>query len=323
MKRGRHPVVFALLVLALATLSATLGCSRSGGDAAQTSAGETSDTKESAAAADSGVVELDSTAVARAGIRVAPAGPATIDVTVGVPGEVRLDPRAVLEVKPRFAGVLREIRKELGQAVRRGDVLARVESNESLTRYDVTSSIAGRVIARNAALGQTVTQETVLCTVADLSNVWIEFGIYPNQVGRVRVGQHATVSTESQTGSPVSAQISYVSPTVDPETRVAVGRIVLPNPNGRWEPGMFVQVSIAVDHADVPVAVPDAAVVRTAEGPVVFVADGTKFRETRIRVGRSDGTRTEILDGIAAGTSVVATNAFVVRSELEKSEYAE
>jgi len=132
-----------------------------------------------------------------------------------------------------------------------------------------------------------------------------------------------TVSAEPQTGSPESAAISYVSPTVDPETRVAVGRIVLPNPHGRWEPGMFVQVSIAVDHAEVPVAVPDAAVVRTADGPVVFVADGTKFKETHVRVGRSDGTRTEILDGIGAGTSVVATNAFVVRSELEKSEYAE
>ena len=86
---------------------------------------------------------------------------------------------------------------------------------------------------------------------------------------------------------------------------------------------MFVPVTVTVDHVEVPIAVPDAAVVRTAEGPVVFVADGTRFREQKVQVGRSDGTNVEILDGIAAGTPIVSRNAFVLRSELEKSEYAE
>jgi len=311
-----HQYRWVLLVPALAVV-AILGCGRHGEDPAA------EEKQKEASHADSGVVELDSTAVARTGIVVEPAGPATIDVTIQLPAEVKLDPRKVLDAKPRFAGVLREIRKDLGQRVNRGDVLAMVESNESLTRYPVVSSISGRVIARSAAPGQTVTEETVLCTVADLSSVWIEFGVYPNQLGLIRPGQTATVSAQTEGAAPDRATVSFVSPTVDPESRVAVGRVVLPNTRGRWEPGMFAQVVVTVDHVHVPVAVPDSAVVRTNEGPVVFVAQGTRYREQHVQIGRDDGVHAEIRSGLDAGTPVVSRNAFVLRSELEKSEYAQ
>jgi cobalt-zinc-cadmium efflux system membrane fusion protein len=219
--------------------------------------------------------------------------------------------------------VVRELRRAIGQTVRRGDVLAMVESNESLTNYAVTSSLTGRVIDRPVAPGQNVTQETVMFTVTDLSTVWIELGVYPNQLGRIRSGQAARVVSTSDSSRAQDGTISYVAPTLESESRVSLARIVLSNPGQRWEPGMFVDVTVTIDHANAEVAVPDDAIVRTAEGPAVFVVEGDVFRRQRVEIGRSDGQHTEILSGLSAGTPIVARNAYVLKSELEKSEYAE
>jgi len=296
-------------------LAATIGCGKGAHDADPEA--------QAPSAADSGVVQLDAEAMRRTGIVVEPAGAAEIDVTLQMPGEIRPDPQKVLEVRPRFPGVVRELRKAIGQAVRRGDVLAMVESNESLTSYAVTSSLAGRVIARPVAPGQAVTQETVLFTVTDLSTVWVELGIYPNQLGRIRAGQSARVVSTSDSSRAQAGVVSYVAPMLESESRVALARVVLPNNPPHWEPGMFVNVTVTVDRATVPVAVPDDAVVRTGDETAVFVAQGSSFRRQVVETGRSDGRHTEILSGLEAGTPIAARNAYVLKSELEKSEYAE
>jgi membrane fusion protein, heavy metal efflux system len=167
-----------------------------------------------------------------------------------------------------------------------------------------------------------VTTETVLFTVTDLSTVWVELGVYPNQLGRIRAGQPARVVSTSDSSRSQTGAIAYVAPTLETDTRVAVARVVLRNP-GLWEPGMFVNVTVTVDHVTAPVTVPDEAVVRTAEGPAVFVADGARFRRQLVETGRSDGIHTEILSGLAAGTPVAARNAYVLKSELEKSAVEE
>jgi len=278
-----------------------------------------SDAPAGPSAADSGVVVLEPEALKNAGLHVSPAGPAIIDVIVELPGEVRFDPQRVLEVRPRFPGVVRELRRQVGERVHRGDVVAEIESNESLTSYAVTSAITGRVVARPLAVGQTVTTDVSLYTIADLSTVWIEFAIYPNDLARIHVGAPARVAPQSAGGPPQHGTVSYVGPSLERDARVSVGRVVLRNDDGRWEPGLFADVSITVDHADVAVAVPDTAIVRTDEGPAVFVAQGARFRMQKVAVGRSDGTHTEIRSGITAGTPVVDRNAFILKSELEKS----
>src|SRR5262245_54192385 len=185
----------------LATLALAVGCSAAAEQEKESEAA-------GASAADSGIVRLDAEAIQRGGIVVGRADAAVIAVTLRMPGEVRPDPQKVLEVKPRFPGVVRELRKAIGQAVRRGDVLAMVESNESLTNYAVTSSLTGRVIDRPVAPGQNVTQETVMFTVTDLSTVWIELGVYPNQLGRIRSGQPAHVASTTDSSRMPAGAIS-------------------------------------------------------------------------------------------------------------------
>lgn len=313
---GRVQVHLASLLLLLVVIVLT-GC----GGSPKAAAGAPA---TGATAADSGIVQLSAEAVANAGLHLGSAEPATIDATVDLPGEVRFDPSRVLDVRPRFAGVVKHLAHQVGDRVARGATLATIESNESLTEYAITAALAGRVMARPVAEGQTVTPEISLFTIADLSSVWVEFAVYPNDLARIHAGAAARVALQSSTGEPERGTVSYVGPSSDPAARVSVGRVVLPNRGMRWEPGLFATVTVTVAHDHVTLSVPDAAVVRTDTGPVVFVAESpTRFRRVEVRTGRSDGVRTEILSGITGNARVVDRNAFVLRSELEKGSVEE
>ena len=296
----------ALFVLALA-LS---GCGHAASDA-----------QEEKAPADSGVVRLAEGAAAQAGITNAIAGPATIDVTIDLPGQVTADSSKVQVVRPRFAGLVHVLRKRVGELVARGGTVALVQSNESLADYEVTAGAAGRVVARGVSAGESVTQDTPLYTIVDLTDVWVEFPIYPHQLGVIRPGQRVHVKPESGDAAlSADAVIDYVGPVMAQDTRVSNARVTLTNRSLRWEPGMYVTVTVVTDHASVAVAVPDAGVVRTDEGPAVFVVDKGDYRMQRVATGRSDGKLTEIVSGLAPGTTVVGRNAFVLKAEMLKSE---
>lgn len=270
--------------------------------------------------AEEGVVELSAAAVRNARLGFAAAGPATIATIVEAPGEIHLNAERVLEIRPRFPGVVRELRKRVGDAVRAGDVVAVVQSNESLADYEVVASMGGTVLARPVVTGTAVSHETSLMTLADLSTVWADFAIYPQWVGRIRTGLDATIVAQNRPELSAHGTIRYVGPLLEQDTRVSSARVVVANPRGDWTPGLFVTARVAVDRARVAVAVPDEALVRMPDGPAVFVAHGLRFEARPVVVGRSDGRRTEIVSGLAAGDSVVAANAFVLKSELSKGE---
>src|SRR6185369_9155766 len=145
--------------LALAFLLAGCGARQEGAAEGKPAEAESAQAAAEAAARDSGFIEIDDEAKKAAALTLTTAGPGVVDVQLQFPGEIRFDPARVLEVKPRFAGVVRALRKQLGDCVRRGEVVAEIESNESLTRYPVSSSLAGRVITRDVAVGQAVSTD--------------------------------------------------------------------------------------------------------------------------------------------------------------------
>lgn len=268
-----------------------------------------------------GRIELALQAAINAGIEVAPAGAARLSILEESPGEVKLNRERVLLVTPRYAGTLRELRKRLGDAVRAGETVAIIQSNESLADYAVVSRIAGTVIGQGATPGQTVHQEEEILTVADLSEVWVDFPIYSRNQGRVRPGLPAIVRASAPGGAEATGTVRYVGPVLEQETRVSMGRIVLPNRDRRWQPGMYVDVKVAVDEVDVLITVPEEAIVRMGTGEAVFRArSGGAFESQPVRTGRRDAYRTEILEGLAAGDTIVVRNAFLLKAELGKSE---
>ena len=268
---------------------------------------------------DDNAVKLSPEEMAEFSVTVAAAGRGRISTYVVLPGEVRPNADRVAHLVPRYAGIVKEVRKQIGDTVAIGDVLAVIESSESLTSYELKTLLAGTIIAKHVTRGEAVTRDTQAFVIADLSAVWIELSVYQRDLARVAVGQAVLISTGHHLPD-VASEITYVSPVVDQHTRTALARVVMDNSNASWRPGMFVTGRVVVEEADVPIAVPLTALQTTAGRSIVFVQDDDGFEPRQLTLGRTSATHTEVLSGLKAGERYVANGGFILKAELGRAE---
>jgi cobalt-zinc-cadmium efflux system membrane fusion protein len=304
---GRAARATAGLLVALALA----GCERSAPD------GPAADEHDHAGEA-AGHVELDAEQIAVAGIEIAVAGPAEIRERVLLNGRIAPDEDAIAHLMARFPGVVRSVHKRLGDPVAAGDVLAVIESNESLHPYELRARMAGTVIAKEISPGEFVAGDRELFVIADLSTVWVDLDVYRPDFGRLRPGQRVRVDAGDGT-PPVETTLSYLSPIGSPSTQTLLARAVLPNPDRSWRPGLFVTAEVETDARPAPVAVAAEAIQRLRDRDVVFVAEDGVFQAQPVALGRRDGGRVEVQEGLAAGQRYVARGSFLVKAELGKA----
>jgi cobalt-zinc-cadmium efflux system membrane fusion protein len=255
------------------------------------------------------------------GIETALAGPEPIEATVELLGEVVPNGDRLAHIVPRFAGIVYEVRKVAGDTVRAGEVLAVIESSDSLVRYELKTLIDGTVLSKHLTIGEAVSTEKQLYLVADLSSVWVDLSVYQKDLAGIAVGQTVRIHSV-QEGPDAEGKISYITPVVDQTTRTATARIVLPNKNHQWLPGMFV-TGRAIDDRPASVAVPQSAIQRLGENTIVFVQTAGGFAPRIVVIGRQDETFPEILSGLSANERVATQNSFLLKAELTKSEAEE
>lgn len=248
------------------------------------------------------------------------ASPGKLRIEVSLPGEIVPHADRLAHVIPRFAGVVREVRKQVGDPVAKGEVLAMIDSNESLTPYEVKSLVEGTVIERHLVLGELIKEGVFAFVIVDLSEIWAELRIYQKDLTAVRKGQRATV-TAGHGVAESKSEISYVSPTVDEKTRTGLARIVLPNPDGRWRPGLFVTARVTVDEIDVPLLILKSALQTVDERICVFVQTERGFELRPVTLGRANDTDVEVVSGLAAGQRYVTQGAFTLKAELSKASF--
>jgi cobalt-zinc-cadmium efflux system membrane fusion protein len=250
-------------------------------------------------------------------IQVAEAGPGVIVLTRSLPGEVKVNGNRIAHIVPRYSGIVTEVRVQVGDDVREGQVLAVVEGDESLAPYEMTTFIAGTIIEKHMTLGEPVSRENVSFVVADLSTVWIDITVYLRDLDMIKVGGKTTVRAGSKGGT-VSGKISYVTPVVDEHTRTATARMVVDNPNGYWRPGMFIMAEIRTGEFTAEVVVP-ASAVHTLDGQsVVFVEEHEGFEPRPVKIGRKGSERMEIVSGLESGERYVSIGGFTLKAELGK-----
>ena len=128
-----------------------------------------------------------------------------------------------VQITPRFPGVVREVKKRVGDRVQKNEVVAVIESNQSLMPYELRAPIAGTVIERQIALGEYASEQKPAFTVSDLSSVWVDLSVPRRDLRRVKVGDTVMVDVEDG-GEPVTAKVGYLSPIGRRSTRRARSR---------------------------------------------------------------------------------------------------
>ncbi len=277
---------------------------------------------EEAHGEDHAEAQPDSTVIGQAaaeaaGIKTETAGPAMVSETVRLSGRITLNQNTTAQVKARFPGIVREVRKGQGEMAGAGDVLAMIESNDSLQRYTVTSPIAGVVLARYTNVGD-VAGESPLFTVADVSDVWAEFHVFPRDIDQIMGGQKVRV-TSFEGGHSGEAPITVVLPLAESSSQTVIARVSLPNPQGLWRAGMTVRGDVVINEREVPLAVKTAAIQRMEGKAVIFVREGDRFTMRPIKTGASDGEWTEVRDGLQPGETYVSNKSFIIKADIGKA----
>jgi len=217
-------------------------------------------------------------------------------------------------VRARYTGMIKSVALTIGDYAKRGDLLAEVESNESLKTYQILAPISGTIIQRHANTGE-VTQDQVLFSIANFDTLWAEFRIYPSQQPLVKTGQsaHIVVNEWALDGS-----IQHIIPALDKPYQLA--RVIFDNRSKGLSPGLLVEGHIVVGEFTVNLAVEKNAIQTLSEQAGVFVKQGDEYAFTPLQLGRSDDRYVEVLSGISSGQVYVSNNSYLIKADIEKSE---
>ena len=140
------------------------------------------------------------------GLETLIAGPAVLQETVTVYGRIMTNTERVREVSARFDGVIQSVTPSLGDSVREGQPLAKIESNESLKSYTIKAPISGVITQRDANPGEQ-TDGRQLFTITDTSSVWVDLSVFPADRAAYIAGAPVTI-TAATGGQSVESTIA-------------------------------------------------------------------------------------------------------------------
>lgn len=194
--------------------------------------------------------------------------------------------------------------------------IARLErTGEAGRTVAFAAPVSGVVVEKFVLAGQRVMAGEPLYKIADLGRVWLEGEVFEPDLAAARLGLAVTAEFPAMPGSSRTGHITYVYPTLNPETRTGRIRVELPNADHALKPGMYATIRFKSPTRTM-LSVPRSAVLATGERNIVFVEDNSgMFTPREVRLGTSTDDRVEILSGIAAGERVVASGTFLLDAE--------
>ena len=197
------------------------------------------------------------------------------------------------------------------------DEISEIErSGQVLKTLTLRSPFGGYVLEKNVLAGQKVMAGEALYKVADLGTLWVEGEVFEQDVPAVQVGESVQTDFAALPGEHRMGRISYIYPTLNPETRTMRVRVVLANPNLTLKPGMYATIRIAGRARANVLTVPRSAVLSTGERSIVFVREANGILTPReVALGTTSDDRIEVLRGVSAGETVVASGTFLVDAE--------
>jgi RND family efflux transporter MFP subunit len=189
------------------------------------------------------------------------------------------------------------------------------KSGKVSSEIEIDSPVSGVVIDRKAFPNMYVMPGTKLYSVADLSTVWVYAEVFQNDLGRVKVGNPASITVDAYPGATFPARVSFIWPEVDRTTRRARVRLEIPNPQLMLLLGMYVDVRISVPLGD-QLAIPAAGVFQSGTRQIAFVDHGGGSFEPRdIELGARAGDDFIVLRGLDTGERIVTSANFLIDSE--------
>ena len=191
------------------------------------------------------------------------------------------------------------------------------QGRKAITDLTVNSPVSGYITQKNALPNMYVQPETMLYTVADLSDVWVLAQVFQNDAGKIKPGDLAEVTVDAYPGRVFNGHVDYILPQVDMNTRTLPVRLVFPNPGLKLRPGMYVNVRAKLAMGR-QLVVPASAAFHSGTKNLVFVHSGEGSIEPRaVELGPQVGDEIVVTKGLKAEEQIVTSANFLIDSEAQ------
>lgn len=190
----------------------------------------------------------------------------------------------------------------------------------------LTAPVSGTITSRVVNQGEIVEANKELLKVTNLSTVWVIAQVYEKDLGRIRTGSGASVTTDAYPQKLFRGQVTYIDPNINQETRTAQVRVELDNGGQIFKIGQYVNVafgSMGMAEKTAPV-IPSAAVQNINNRQTVFVAtdNANIFALKPVRLGTENNGQYVVLEGLNVGDKIVTEGSFLLRAEWLKQSSA-
>lgn len=235
----------------------------------------------------------------------------TLDKTVQVFGQIEVIPNRSAAVSSRITGRVTDVRATDGEFVKKGQVLAEVESlqlGDPPPRVQYTAPIDGIVTDRHVVQGDSAEPNKHLMEIVDLTEIYAEGRIFEGQVAAVKTGQKVRVTVESYPTNEFIGTVDLLSSSLAPDTRTLKVWVRIKNPNLSLRPNMRARLHIVIAEADSVVTVPHSAVLGEAGHYFIFVQSDTDdlvFERKPVVLGLKDHRYYEVIEGVFPSDKVV------------------
>ena len=183
--------------------------------------------------------------------------------------------------------------------------------------FPIYATVSGTVSEKLVAEGAAIKKGQPLFKIANLETVWASFDVYENQINRFKKGQEITITTNAAPNNLYKSKVAFIDPILNTSTRTVTLRAVLPNKEGMFKPGMFVEGEIKTinSKATEVIAIPSSAVLWTGKRSVVYLKatiNESVFEIREITLGNKNGSTYEVLSGLKNGDEIVTNGTFTI-----------
>ena len=255
-----------------------------------------------------GPVHLTDAQARKLDLKLATAAVRPMSELLNLNGEVRPVAGKQAQVSTRISGQITQIYVALGQSVRIGQKLARVQSRlvgNPPPSVDILAPMSGVIDAMSATVGQSVEPATTLFQIRDGSEVNIVARVYEEDLGKIQIGQNANVSLLSYPDKRFAGKVTLIGPSLDPLSRTVEVWVMLSNAEGLLKPNLFARIGVLLREEATALTIPNAAIIEANGEKFVFVKQKSDYARIEISTGTQDDNYTEVTDGLIPGDAVV------------------
>ncbi len=196
-----------------------------------------------------------------------------------------------------------------------GQIQALAQRNRASATTTFYSTASGYITALEIREGDYVMEGGTIVKLADLSSLWAEAQVYTSQLAAIDRSSIATVQLPDFDGKEIPGKIEFVNPEINPDTRINLIRVSIPNPGNLLRPGMSAYVLLKAPQLKT-LTLPIDAVIRDGKGATVWIQTANKtFKTVMVQTGLETDDRIEIKSGLKDGDIVVIRGAYLLNSE--------